>query len=250
MNGYKVGFYVASAGLVTSIAYQQLMGTEAPTAPAPAGSTIAATSRSTATPASTGPGANSKLDELRSQLDQCRDSSWELVARVVAERHQVSTKAGPTDDKATDLDKQRRALTNVALLHLREHWQSSRDDIIKAMGYVGSEEWVQADVSKKVAAHRRRFDLNDADAQRLHGGYTDLWSRYGDTMNGFVANQDWQGLAGEVRDFWKDEDRMVGSILGHDQSAAYRESDTAGRTAIMAILATFDDEPWDESIAW
>jgi hypothetical protein len=69
-------------------------------------------------------------------------------------------------------------------------------------------------------------------------------------MQRLIKAQDWETLMDEVRGFWQDEDQMVGKILGQAERQSYRTSDAPARTAIRAILATFSDKPWDDTIMW
>jgi hypothetical protein len=249
MEGYKLGFYVSSGLLVASLSYQ-LLGSDTPTVEnetlAPGSATLA--------PTTTASASASPVASLRQELAKCRDSSWELVAKVVerggVSGEHVAAAAQTPEGEQTEAMRQREALNLVALTHLRKHWQASRGEIVAAMKHAGSEPWVANDIEKKVTAHQRRFDLNDADVQRLERGYGDLWGEHGERMHTLIADENWDEVMSEVRGFWEDEDRMVGSIVGQEQRDAYRAADTAARTAIVAILATFADQPWDESITW
>lgn len=243
MKGYQLGFFAMTALCAGLVVYLLVAGAPADTPVAPVASVATAAPEASAAPVAT------ELRRVQKELDECRASSWELLAKVVAERAEAAEGEAPqAEDDAHDL--QQRALMQVALSHLRNHWKDNRASLLAVMQQVGTEAFVAEDIDKKVAAHRERFGLNNADAARLEDGYRELWADHGEEMQRLIQAEDWEALMDEVRGFWSDEDHLVGHTLGQDQRQRYRAYDAPGRTAIMAILATFSGQPWDESIMW
>ncbi len=245
MKGYTLGFYAMAASSAGLAAYLWIQPAPPPAPPcAPSAAEIVPPPSAAPVPAD--------VARLERELNECRAASWELVAKVVADRAEATERdaaeaAGTADDP---YDLQQRALMQVALSHLRSHWKDNRASLLAVMQQVGTEAFVDDDIQKKVAAHRERFGLVPADAARLEDGYRALWADHGAEMQRLIQAEDWPELMDEVRSFWSDEDRLIGATLGQEQRQRYRADDAPGRTAIMAILATFDGQPWDESIMW
>ena len=254
MKGYKLGFYVMTAAFAATLAFHVVSSPPPGPTPAPAAPDNPPAAH-TASPSTATPQPSEESATLREQLAACRESSWELVAKVVSDdsgRAAEATQpaADASDPRRAHLEQQRDALIEVALEHLAGHWQGNRKAIMQTMAHVGNAQWVEADIAKKVAAHAKRFDLNRHDEARLEREYGALWGEYGDNMQELIKGEDRDGLMDEVRAFWRDEDRMIGRTLGQDQRATFREADTKSRTTIMAILAIFSGAEWGEGIAW
>jgi hypothetical protein len=92
------------------------------------------------------------------------------------------------------------------------------------------------------ANERRRFDE----------GYDVLWTKYGPQIQAQLtaSPQDLHGLMRTVLAFWRDEDQLVERLLGVHARDDYRASELRSRTAIISILATLANEPFDDALVW
>ncbi len=142
------------------------------------------------------------------------------------------------------------ALRDIARDHLREHWRAKQAEIVAGLQRDALRpEWFDEDVAKTMARHRERSGLVGAEDARLEAGYRRVWAEHGPLVRELVTSEDWRELLAEIRDVWRDEDRLAVRELGSARAAAFRASELRGRTAIAAILATFADMPWDDAIA-
>jgi hypothetical protein len=53
-----------------------------------------------------------------------------------------------------------------------------------------------------------------------------------------------------LKTLYADEDTMVGRLRGDGAVQTWRAQEAEGRTTVLAVAATFADEPWDDAIAW
>ncbi|MCA9621289.1 MAG: hypothetical protein KC731_19840 [Myxococcales bacterium] len=184
-----------------------------------------------------------ELNRLRARLDECEQQSWDMAVDLM----RGGGKAHPTV-KVEEAEGARAFLCNVGEEVLRDQWESGKQAAAEQLGReLGTEAWVKNDLELRMARLKAMSDLSDRDADTLERGYRGLWHRHGDRMRAQAAEGAWEDVAETVRAFWREEDELVGGVLGDAGARNFRDGEAAARTALLAVFATYAELPWDDA---
>jgi hypothetical protein len=203
------------------------------------------------------PAPRASDDACRAELTRCHADGWKLLARTLTER----AGRGDAGDVARSVaagsratpQRQREALCEIAREHLRAHWEAEKETLLRN---------VVADSTgpEKQAQQARTTSARMADALGLAPGQADGLAAeylpvYTGHVNGLLAAlgadpPDYEAVLGEVKGLYADEDAMIGRLRGDGAVELWRAHEIQDRTAIMAIAATFAQDPWDDTIVW
>lgn len=266
-----MAFYGTAAALAISVALhvrsaaeQATRGSAAPAAATPAHPAARSSAGQPSPSPRSSTAAGAGQDEvacatLRKQLDQCRRSSWDIVLKAIegdarARNEGRAARQGDRDagTPASGFDEQQAALCEVAEDHLRRHWVAERDNIVATLEGVGTDDWAERWMDKKVDSLEDILGITGQQADLLTEAYTSLWAHHGPVLHGLLSAQpvDFAAVVKAVLDFIREEDKLIASLLGEAAGADYRNSELKSRTAILAIFATFANMPWDDALAW
>jgi hypothetical protein len=246
MTGYKPAFFVTAALLAASLGWHWWSRSEvapAPTTPmATAPSATASVEAEVHRAAEKLNAAQREVLRLRAELDRCRDQSWDMAADIMRGQSQAFASGGGGGD----------SICAISQTLLRKQWAAGEAKARETLGReLGTDAWVKNDLAWRMRRHREHFDLAARDEAALESGYRGIWHRHGERMREQAAKGDWEGVAETVRAFWREEDELVGEVLRAEERRTFEEAERPVRTALLAMFASYSDEPWDEdSLSW
>jgi hypothetical protein len=262
MQRHKAALFAVGAAFACSLAMNVVLYTDASRATEPAAGSATSSGAAneaggSAAPAPASATAAATEAALRAELEKCRQASWKVVSEAIklgaaakAERETEIKKDEPAETSDSSFEQQQRSLCAIAEYHLRLQLHLQKANFVAGMQQVGSDEWLELDLEHKMAGLNERFSLSSSDVERLQTGYEALLSDHSPTLQKLVQDEDWAGMVEQSQSFWREEDKLIGDLLGHERRARYRADQLRTRSAIMAIVSTFAGMKWDESIAW
>jgi hypothetical protein len=125
-------------------------------------------------------------------------------------------------------------------------------EILASIADVGTERWVRDDRQKRLDALAKDLGARSSEIARFDRGYDALWTKHGPILQARIHAEppDFAALIDGVRDYWRDEDALVDSVMGAQARDDHRAADMRSRTAIVAILAALGDKPFDDALEW
>ncbi len=260
MNRYKAAFFGTLAALAASLVFHWY-GLNDSTIGGPDHAPTATQSVASAAPglsASATAGPNTaQLQQCRAQLDACRRSSWDMVAKVIqndaeqrATNKQLVRPVQPDSAFAARFQKQHQALCAISHSVVQQQWLAGRDSIAKVLKQMGTEPWVEQWIEYKLAS-LQQLGLAGTDTSVLDAGYDDLWRKHAIEVQTAVNAQpmDYQQLISSAQRFWQEEDQLISSALGSQAEKKYREQEFQQRTAIIAGLATLGGISYEQAFS-
>jgi len=247
MDGYRPAFFVTAALLAASLGYQwwsrPVEAVDVEPRPAPTASATAASVDAQQLDTELR-AAQQELLRVRAELSKCQTQAWDMAADLMRGEGEAPDFGG--GGSGAD------GLCAMSQALLRKQWELGEPKIRELMGkQLGTETWIDSDMKWRLSRHRKRFDLAARDEAALERGYEGIWHRHGDRMRRLAAEGDWDGVADDVRDFWREEDELVGEVLRPDELATFRKDEAGFRRSLLAMFATFADRPWDdEALSW
>jgi len=254
MTPYKPAFFVTVGAFAIAVIVPWCRGRPTSQAEAPVAEPPARSDFGGAAPAESAYAqAERRIADLQRRLETCEQRSWNVVLESMHKdakaRGVASAQASASD---SGYERQQLALCEITRAAMRDRLKQDQETIAKAFEAVGSEQWTADWIEQKLAAETELFGLDPAARERLAHDYERLWAERGPEMARLVSdpNPDYAALMGSVRAFWQQEDALMERQLGAEARNRYRVSELLSRTAIIATLAAFANQPWDQSIAW
>ncbi len=243
---YRAGFFVSLGALVICAGWSVRAGHFA------SGS---ASLSSVAPPADATSTTETENGTCVAELAACRSNAWNLALHALqtaptetSEPRAHAIEGDASDD--VDYGAQRRELCDIAETQAREQWKNSRENIMKSVHDVGTAAWAKDDVAKTIAQAHELLGTSPAEDRALESGYASLLAQHGDTLQRLIQANDYSALRDEVRAIWREQDALIVQTLGTAARDDYRATQLRSRTAIIAILTTLDDQPFDETMTW
>jgi len=250
MNRYKVAFFVTALLLAGSLVLHIAAARDRAGAGGP-----------TSTDGSEAPAScETELRDLtrcRQQLAGCKTKSWEIVQQAIrqgAEQQAEVEKTKPgTQEQEGPAQDWRQALCEASEDFLRQVWEGHKEQVHAMLQGAGTEEWIDLWMDVKMADIDSRWDLERHERNQLQDGYRRLWGDHAATMQSLMQQTppDYTAIAEATREFFKDEEQLIGELFGEDARAEYTAAELKNRTLVLAMFATFADRPWDDqSVGW
>ena len=249
----RTGMWIAGAALVASLGLNAYLLRDAREAQARRAKASAAREH----PPESAPAAGDEA--CRAELERCRDTGWKLLAKAVAAQGpKADGAAAPASAPVVDGERatparQRQALCDIANDHLRAHWDQQKELITRGVAADLADPTKRAEQARTTAARMAstlgltpaQADGLSAEYDRIHASHTaPLVAALGRTPPDYAAALD------TLKGLYADEDAMLGRLRGEGAVERWRAQEIQGRTAVLAITATFAGDPWDDTILW
>lgn len=249
MNRYKPAFYVTSVLLALSVG-GHLWARRDDRAEGPAAGVSASPVGRAGVPDEAAQvddklrAAQRELLRLRAELARCQEQSWDMAGELMQGRPSLGDDAEGGDGAGS--------LCAMSQAVVRKQWTANEPKARELLGKeLGTESWVERDLKWRLDRHRNQLDLAARDEAALERGYRGIWHRHGERMRQQAAEGDWEAAAETVRAFWREEDELVGEVLRPEELASFKEREVAVRKPLLAMLAAYGDQPWnEESLTW
>ncbi len=161
---------------------------------------------------------------------------------------EVSIATEPAEIDAELLDD---VLCSIAREHLHRHWSERRAELTDSLrrSLADVEEQDEA-AQREATGFAAVLELSERDREALVEGHTQQRrARVGEALAALRAEpSDYDALYRAGRGLFADEDALVERIAGSRALPRLRASQLERRTAILALLATYADIPWDRAI--
>lgn len=220
-------------------------------APAPAPAPVA-----TAAPAETG--ETGDLSACRADLAKCNEARWSMAMRAIAGAPAASAApAAPASDAGpllpADAAQQAEALSQMSRDLLRAYLRMSRDVTLPALvNDLRDPARVAALTKVDGEALAKSAGVSGPDRARMEHEYATMrTARIAAAREAFDRNPpDYAAAVDVTKKLFADEDALVTKYSGDAARERWRSLSIKKRTALVATLASFGDQPWDGSLAW
>jgi hypothetical protein len=195
------------------------------------------------------------------KLDKCRNASFAAVAQAIQKRAGAvaALDEAPPDGEgakvvpAADPAMQQDALCQIAREHLRRHWEGAEDDILQVVRRDLTDPGKQRDdLERDVGVFTGVLALSGDDAARFGEAYAAARAKHVDVARAAIVDEppDWGAVLDAAKALYIAEDALAKEWGGADGRDRLRLSQVEKRTAILAILATYDGRAWQDGISW
>ncbi|RLB46798.1 MAG: hypothetical protein DRJ42_26835 [Deltaproteobacteria bacterium] len=152
-----------------------------------------------------------------------------------------------------DADFQDDVLETIALGQLRDAWEEQQDATIASiLGTVSNEEEGAAARERDLARAYTLLQVPGDQREAFEAGYGNVWQTHVDEVREALEQSppDAGVALVAVRALFRDQDAYVADHLGDDARRHLRLAQAEHRTTVLALMATFAGQPWDERITW
>ncbi len=152
-----------------------------------------------------------------------------------------------------DADFQDDVLETIALGQLRDAWEEQQDATIASiLGTVSNEEEGAAARERDLARAYTLLQVPDDQREAFEAGYGNVWQTHVDEVREALEQSppDAGVALVAVKALFRDQDSYVAEHLGDDARRHLRVAQAEHRTTVLALMATFAGQPWDERITW
>ncbi|MBW2465479.1 MAG: hypothetical protein JRH11_27780 [Deltaproteobacteria bacterium] len=152
-----------------------------------------------------------------------------------------------------DADFQDDVLETIALGQLRDAWEEQEEETIASiLETVSDEEQGAATRERDLARAYTLLQVPDEQREAFEAGWGNVWQTHVDEVRQALEQSpaDAGGALVAVKALFRDQDSYVAEHLGDDARRHLRLAQAEHRTTVLALMATFAGEPWDERITW
>lgn len=205
-----------------------------------------------------GPGDTGDVAACKAELAKCNEARWGMALRAIAGAPAASaappspaTDAGPL--LPADATQQAEALTQMSRDLLRAYLRMSRDVTLPVLvNDLRDPARVAALTKVDGEALAKSAGVSGPDRARMEHEYATMrTARIAAAREAFERNPpDYAAAVDVTKKLFADEDALMAKYSGDGARERWRSLSIKKRTALIATLASFGDQPWDGSLAW
>lgn len=197
-------------------------------------------------------------EACKAELAKCNEARWGMALRAIAGAPAASAApAAPPSDAGpllpADAAQQAEALTQMSRDLLRAYLRMSRDVTLPVLvNELRDPARVAALTKVDGEALAKSAGVSGPERARMEHEYATMrTARIAAAREAFDRNPpDYAAVVDVTKKLFADEDALVAKYSGDAARERWRSLSIKKRTALVATLASFGDQPWDGSLAW